>query len=353
MSAINTFTIILARRLNLRSEMGQKIYEIAIIGAGAAGVMAALRGVLNNDEVLLFTGTAKDKKRSREKWVYKVDNMPGFHGYKKAIEEPNRSTIEWIEQSEFKDKLLVKKNVGIKNIVKSENCFKLISSTDEEFFASYVVLCTGIMDVQPHLNDSIKAILPFANTQVVDYCLRCDGHHTLNKHTSVIGNDSSAAWVAVMLKERYNNPSMCVLTNGQVPNFSDDVKDLLKLYHIEVFEQKIIEVLGDSKKGILEGYKFDSGKTLKSEFSFVSLGVIVYNELAKVVGANIDPRGYVLADSKGMTNIENFYVAGDIRAGLKKQIYTAWDMAVDTMDEVNRKIRLNKRLLKIEESKNV
>ena len=136
---------------------------------------------------------------------------------------------------------------------------------------------------------------------------------------------------------------MSILTNGQEPNFSQDVIDLMNLYKIEVFTNKITKVLGNVKTTGLEGYEFDSGRMLVTGFSFVSLGVIVYNELAKKIGAEIDQRGYVPTDVKGMTNIENFYVAGDIRAGFKKQIYTAWDMAVDSLDEINRKLRLEKR----------
>ncbi|POB12725.1 NAD(P)/FAD-dependent oxidoreductase [Halobacteriovorax sp. DA5] len=319
-------------------------YQIAVIGGGAAGMMATLRGVLNNDSVVLFPGTPKDKKRSREKWVYKVENMPGTHKYKKGIEEPNKETLEWIEQSEFKDNLTFVKGKGVTEVTKlSDGSFELIDSSGEKYQAEYVVLCTGIMDVQPHFNDSIKPILPFANAQTVDYCLRCDGHHVYDKHTSIIGHTSGAAWVAVMLKERYNTPSMSILTNGETPQFDEETQKLIKAYKIEVFTEAIVDILGDRKSGIIEGYKFASGRTLESAFSFVSLGTIVYNELAKAIGAEIDGRGYVLANDKGETNIENFYVAGDLRANRKKQIYTAWDMAVDSLDDINAKIRRKKR----------
>ncbi|EQC46953.1 NAD(P)/FAD-dependent oxidoreductase [Bacteriovorax sp. Seq25_V] len=329
-----------------------KIYEIAVVGGGAAGIMATLRGVLNNDEVLLFPGDGKDKKRSRAFWVSKVENMPGYHDYKKGIDNPNKSTIEWIEQSHFKDRLTQVKNVGVRSITKRDDFFEITDSNDQKYKAKYVVLCTGIMDVQPHFNNSIKEIFPYANAQTVDYCLRCDGHHVLGKHTSIIGNTSSAAWVAVMLKERYQTPSMSILLNGAKAEFDDDVKELIDLYKIEVFESEIIEVLGDKKTGVLEGYRFKSGRQLQSEFTFVSLGTIVYNELAKEIGAEIDNRGYVVTDSKGMTRVENFYVAGDIRAGFKKQIYTAWDMAVDTVDDINRKIRAERRHILLEKKRN-
>jgi thioredoxin reductase (NADPH) len=329
-----------------------KIYEIAVIGGGAAGVMSVLRGVLNNDEVLFFPGSAKDKKRSRGFWVAKVENMPGYQGYKKGIENPNKDTLEWIKESEFKDNLHTVEKTGVTSVEKlADGNFKLVDSNDGVHFAKYVVLCTGIMDVQPHFKESIQPILPYANAQTVDYCLRCDGHHVVNKHTSIIGHGNGAAWVAIMLKERYNTPSMSILTNGKEPEFSDEVKELIELYNIEVFNSEIVEVKGDKRAGHLHGYVFKSGREIESYFSFVSLGSIVYNELAKSIGAKVDDRGYVITEKSGMTDVENFYVAGDLRAGFKKQIYTAWDMAVDSLDDINRKIRSERRAKLLEEKR--
>lgn len=328
---------------NTQENNSVKIHDIAIIGGGAAGVMGALRGILNNDDVLFFPGTPKNRKRSREMWVYKVENMPGFHEYKKGINDPNKSTIAWIEESEFKDKFHNMKGTGVESFEKEGDLFTIKDSKGGTHKAKYVLLATGIMDVQPHFNDSIQDILPYANAQTVDYCLRCDGHHVYKKHTSIIGHTSGAAWVAIMLKERYNTPSMSILTNGEKPDFSDEVLELMKLYKIEVFENKIVEVQGDKKQGLLKGYRFDSGRQIESQFTFISLGTIVYNELATKIGAEVDNRGYVTTNAKGMTNIENLYVAGDLRAGFKKQIYTAWDMAVDSLDDINSKLRQQKR----------
>ena len=43
--------------------MSEKIYPIAVIGGGAAGTMAILRAVLNNDECLFFPGSPKKQKK--------------------------------------------------------------------------------------------------------------------------------------------------------------------------------------------------------------------------------------------------------------------------------------------------
>jgi thioredoxin reductase (NADPH) len=321
-----------------------KIYDIAVIGGGSAGVMAVNRCVLNNDETLFFPGTGKDKKKSRALWVSKVENIPGHLQYKKGIEEPNTEMLLWLEQSAFKERFHWMKNRGIKTLNKNQaGLFVLRDSKDQEYLAKHILLCTGVMDVQPEIKGSIEQVFPFANAQQLDYCLRCDGHHVFNKKTGVIGHGDGAAWVAVMLYERYKSPSMTVFTHGQEPKFSLDVQKLLDLYKIKIEKEEIVDFVGDVKEPRLEGLVFSSGKTIECEIAFISLGMIVYNELALACGAEVDARGFVTTDSKGESSVSNLFIAGDLRAGLKKQIYSAWDSAVDSADEINRRIRQNNR----------
>lgn len=322
--------------------MTKKIYDIAIIGAGSAGVMAALRGVLNNDRVILFPGNIRNKRRSRAKWVKKVENIPGFLDFNKGIEDPNKQAINFITQSEYAENFTLLENTGIQSLEKQDDLFLLKDSEEKNHYARHIVLATGVMDVQPHINGSIKPIFKFANKQQVDYCLRCDGHHIKGKETTVIGHTDSAAWVAIMLYERYSPPTMTILTNGQESKFSDETKKLIDLYKIDVIEDEIIDLRGEVETG-LEGYILDSGHYVHSDFTFISLGMIVYNELALQLGAKVDQRGFIITNDKGESSIENLYIAGDLRAGIKKQIYSAWDSAVDSLDDINRKIRLKKR----------
>jgi thioredoxin reductase (NADPH) len=321
-----------------------KIYDIAVIGGGSAGVMAVNRCVLNNDETLFFPGTGKDKKKSRALWVSKVENVPGHLHYKKGIEEPNREMLLWLEQGEFSQRLHWKKNRGITTMTKNEKgLFTLTDSKEEQYLARHVILCTGVMDTQPLINGSIEPVFPFANAQLLDYCLRCDGHHVLNKKTGVIGHGDGAAWVAVMLYERYQTPMMTIFTHGQAPNFSEDVQKLLKLYDIRVEQGEIVGFQGDTKEPRLEALILKNGNTVECDMAFISLGMIVYNELALSCNANVDARGFVTTDLKGESSVPNLFVAGDLRAGIKKQIYSAWDSAVDSADEINRRIRQLRR----------
>lgn len=316
----------------------------AIIGAGAAGVMATLRGVLNNDRVLLFGGNAKDTKKSRAQWVRKVENVPGLLSYEKGIKNPNQETLEFIQSGPFAHNLDLKMNRSVMDIEKREDGkFALTDDKGESYLCDHVVLATGVMDVQPEIEGSIKSIFPYANVQAVDYCIRCDGHHAYQKEVAVIGHGDCAAWVAILLYERYQPFNMTLLTDGHEANFSSEVQELLELYHIDVETRGIDGIKGDKKKGELEGFYFCNGSFIPADFAFISLGMMVYNQLAKKLGVEVDERGFVLTNDKGESSISNFYVAGDLRANTKKQIYTAWDTAVDAMDDINRRTRTHFR----------
>ncbi len=320
------------------------IYDIAVIGGGSAGTMATLRSVLNNDSTILFSGSKQNKIRSRAQWVTKVENMPGHLQYKRGIEEPNKESLEWLETGNLKDKFTWKKNLGIIKLEKVKDIFHLTDSEGNKHQAHHVILCTGVMDVQPMINGKMDAIFPFANIALIDYCIRCDGHHSLNLHTGIIGHTESALWVAVMVKERYNNPSMSLFLNGEKLQIQDQILNkLIKLYDIQIYEPKIIEVVGNPQEKTLTGFKLDNNQTMRCNLAFVSLGMIVYNELAKNLGAELDPRGFVITNTKGESSIPGLFVAGDLRANAKKQIYTAWDMAVDSADEINMRIRRTRR----------
>ncbi len=323
--------------------------KIAIIGAGSAGVMAALRAVLNNDKVILYTGNAKTKKKARGTWVGKVHNVPGFSVYKKAIVDPNKITLDEIQESEFKNNIEIINETVSDIKVREDGSFTIESDSRNES-VSYVVLATGVMDVQPEINGSIRPIFPYANVQLANYCLRCDGHLVHQKETIVLGHNTSAAWTAIILKERYDTLSLKICTNGEKINFNEETSKLISLYDIPIETQPIIDFNGNKREKKLEYVVLENGELVHTDMIFVSLGMIVYNDLALKLNVEVDDRGFIITNPKGETNIDNFYAVGDVEAGYKKQIYTGWDRAVDALDHINLKIRKERRNKRIKNS---
>jgi thioredoxin reductase (NADPH) len=283
------------------------IYPVCVIGGGSAGVMSALRTVLNNDDCLFFPGTPKDKKKSRAFWVRKVENVPAHLQYKRGIEDPNAETLKWISESAFKDKLHIQKNIGVTSLKKNGELFDITDSKGNKHQAKYVVLCTGVMDVQPVIKGTIETVFDYANAQTIDYCLICDGHHVLGKKAGVIGHTNSASWIAIMLYERYQWP-MVIFTNGEKAEFTEDTSKLIAHYGIKVKTSSIKEIHGEERGKILKAFELEE-ETVPVDLVFVALGMIVYNELAIEAGAVVDERGFVKTDETGLTNVPGLYVA--------------------------------------------
>ena len=322
----------------------QEKHDIAVIGAGAAGSMGVLRSVLNNKQTIVFKGSRATNKRSRAMWVRKVVNMPLMFDRKRAITESVDEVFDWIVADEYFSKKLTSIDEEAVNIIKLEDGnFEITAATGEKYISKFVLLCTGIMDVQPEIQGSIKPILPFANKGDVDYCIRCDGHKVINKVAATIGHTSTAAWVAALLQERYQPKELKIFLNGKKADWegNTELEDLISLYKIKIVSGEILSIKADDKKSMQSFEIQDSDGIYEEtvEIAFPMLGQIAYNDLAKQVSAELNEKGNVITNEKGESSVENFYVAGDLRQGKKYQIYTAWDMAVDSVDDMDAKLR--------------
>lgn len=316
----------------------EKTYPIAIIGAGAAGTMAVKRAVLNNDEVLLFLGAKQEKRHSRGTWVRKVDNVPGLERYERPILELCSETLANISKGPFSANLHAVEDSVIQ-IEKSGELFTLKDSQGHIYFAKYVLLATGMMDEQPEIQGTIRSILDFSNGQTVAYCPICDGHRCFNKKTAIIGFTQEAAVSAIRLVDQYHIPSLSIITNGKTLECPESILGALKQRNIVIYTSPIYSILGHRNEKQLTGFQLESGEVVTAEMGYVMLGIRPNNELALQLGANVDNRGLLLADSDGETSVSNLFVAGDLRSGSMKQIYTAWQQAVESIQAINARIR--------------
>ena len=326
--------------------MKEELFSIAVIGAGAAGSMAYLRSVLNFDNTVLFTGSPQTTKRGRGTWVSEVDNMPGLHEQRYPIVSTSKSTIKWVEsQDSLKDKSTVIK-AAVSKVIKQGDHFELHYELKKEskiVKANYIILATGIMDTLPNIQGSIEPVLAYSNRNDILYCIRCDGHRVYGHDLSIIGHTDTAIYIGSILKERYNNEKVYILTNGEKAEFSGSAMRLANAYEFQIIEDEITEVLGNPKEEGLKGYKLANGTELHTSRSVVSLGYRVYNQLLTELGGEVTEEGRVVVSDKFETTVPNIFAVGDMIADRKMQIYTAWDEAVDAADEINKRIRHQKR----------
>lgn len=319
------------------SHEDKTVYPIAIIGAGAAGTMAVKRAVLNNTTALLFTGATHERRISRGSWVRKVNNIPGLTYYKRAILELCNETLEEIAHSPFSHNLYVVDD-SIYSIKKERDYFTLIDGKQQTYYAKYVIIATGIMDEQPLIQGSIRPILHYANGQTVAYCTICDGHRCFGKRTVVIGHSESAGAIALQLAQRYHLAHVAILTNGHHHEFSETLLKKIALKNIPIFVSPILKVLGNEKRQQLHGFLLETGERIDAEMGFIALGIRPNNQLPLQLHAKVDARGLVITDLNGESSIPNLFVIGDLRANSMKQMYTAWQHAVETVQVITQRI---------------
>ncbi|MBS0655386.1 MAG: FAD-dependent oxidoreductase, partial [Verrucomicrobia bacterium] len=112
----------------------------------------------------------------------------------------------------------------------------------------------------------------------------------------------------------------------------------LQKYKIDVVSAPITQIIANAEES-LAGFQLDSLQNIEADIGFVCLGIRPNNGLALALNAKVDERGLVVTDQQGESSIPNMFVIGDLRAGSMKQIYTAWQHAVDAVQVIDRRIR--------------
>jgi thioredoxin reductase (NADPH) len=319
--------------------------DIAVIGAGPAGLHAALKAAL-----LFHTSVVFDKgpKHSRIFFAPKIDNIPGFpdgirgsellKAQRRHIaafqEEQGRPFVEFVEPSEVltlrregEDGLFVIRARGFPD------------GPEVHWRTRAVVLATGVVDRQPYIGDwskqDMRPILPYANKGTANYCMLCDAHTVSGKTVAVLSADSHAVGLATTLRDHF----------GARPTVVGCIRCALKEEHgagetheeltAAAKEAGVPLLLGGIAKlhGIRDGQlgiTMDDGTVQEFDKAFLSFGFWKMNtELAVQMGAALDPAGYVRTTgdcevrTEGGGSVAGLFAIGDIRSNTWNQIPVA------------------------------
>ena len=147
------------------------MYDIIIIGAGPAGISAALYAKRANSNVLvLYQG------ETSLGGAEKIDNYYGFPGgitgkelYENGIKQAEELGVE-VKKIEV---------IQIKNLGNTFN----VKTEDGNYEAKAIILSTGNKKIRPN----IKGIKEFEG-KGISYCAICDAFFYRKKNVAVIGN---------------------------------------------------------------------------------------------------------------------------------------------------------------------
>ena len=187
-----------------------------------------------------------------------------------------------------------------------------------EYKGKAVIVANGVKHRKLRLPNEDKLI-----GKGIYYCAICDGPFFEGKDVTLIGDGNTALQYALLLSNICSKVNLVIMFDKF---FGDDnlVKAVEKRKNIEITRNsKTIELLGEDT---LEGIRFEKdGKTtfdIMGTPLFVAIGQVPDNKKFENL-ADLDAQGYFDADETTTTRTPGFFVAGDTRKKLVRQVTTA------------------------------
>jgi thioredoxin reductase (NADPH) len=193
-----------------------------------------------------------------------------------------------------------------------------VRTTRRRFTAKAVLLATGAS--YRHLDVPGESRLAGSG---VSYCSTCDGPLFKNKRVIMVGGGNSAVTEALHL----HNIGVEVTVVHRRDKFraQEHLSKNISANNIPVlFNTEVKQILGEERVTGVELHNNQSGETttLKVDGVFIAVGYVPAVDLARKIGIELTPEGYIKSDSHHRTNIPGIYTAGDVGGGYK-QIVTA------------------------------
>lgn len=274
------------------------IYDLIIIGAGPAGVSAAIYAKRAGLNVLCLD---KAMVGGYLNYIDKIDNYPGLYG----ISGPDFA-FKLFEHMKALD--IPFKNKCVNSIENGE--VKKVITDKEEFLCKNIIIATGRIARELGLKDENKLI-----GKGLSHCALCDGAFYKDKKVAVVGGGNSA------LQEALHLATLCekvYLIHRRdefraIGEVVDKVNNNEKI--VTIMSSNVVDYeLSDNK---LSKVILDTGDALEVSGLFVYIGFVPGTEFARQIGIT-DNEGYIEVNNKFETKLNGIYAVGDI---IKKDVY--------------------------------
>ena len=280
------------------------MYDIIIVGAGPAGLTAALYASRANKKVLILEAKSYGGQIIN---AAKIENYPGI------------DNISGFDYATNLYNQVKKYNVEIKyetatRVTKDKEVY-----TDKgKYTAKAVIIATGASSRRLNIENEQNFI-----GKGVSYCATCDGNFYSKKDVAIIGGGQTAIDDAIYLSGIVSK--IYLIYRGE--KFKDGlskIDELNSLSNIEIiFNSTVQRINGKDKLTSIDIIdKNNNIKNISVEGLFIAIGQEPKNEIFKNI-LDINERGYILTKDDVHTNIDGIYVAGDTRVKELRQLTTA------------------------------
>jgi len=284
------------------------MYELIIVGAGPAGMTAAVYAARKRINTLLLS---KDLG-GQPLWTAGIENYMGFQ----FIEGPELMLKfeEQVKQFPIEQEI----GQGAVALSRGDGEFEIRTDKDESYQAKAVIIASGKRPRQLNVpgEDNLKG-------RGVSYCAICDGPLFADERVAVIGGGNSALEAAddmVKIAEHVYLVSTTPLTGDQI--LIDRAKDAASL---TIFlEHEVMAIEGSSRVEGIRIRDLKSGEERKIDVGavFVEIGLIPNSAFAKGI-TKLNEFDEIEVNCACETGIPGLYAAGDVTNVPEKQIVVA------------------------------
>jgi thioredoxin reductase (NADPH) len=272
--------------------MDNSVYDVVVIGAGPAGIQAAIHAVRKKSKVLLLGRVERSSLYSAH-----VENYACVEGVKSGQEllEAGIAQVRRFGAELMDDDVL--------KVRQQEVLFKLELESGSTISSRTVIFATGTARKKL----KVPGEKEFSG-RGVSYCVDCDANFYRNATVAVVGNASAAIDGALTLTGYASK--VYLVTQGLVA--SADLLDKLKKSTVELLSGTWIKAIQGEKA--VQSVLLENGKEVALDGIFIELGAKGAMELALEIGVQLDMDTMTHIDTNKLTetNVPGVYGAGDI-----------------------------------------
>ncbi len=270
--------------------MSENIIDVLIVGAGPAGLQAAVHAVRKKAGVKVF-----GRIEASSLYEAHVENYLCVSGVSAGAD---LLAVAREQARSFGADII---NEDILSLEQKDNLF-FVRTESDEFLTRSVILATGTSRKKLRVAGEKE----FAG-RGVSYCVDCDANFFRQARVAVVGNGSAAADGALTL---LNYASEVFLLADKL-DLAPDLATKLAASAVQVKETTVKEIVG---KNAVESLLLTDGSKLELEGVFIELGAKGALELAVNIGVGLDMEtmSHIETNKQMETNIQGIYAAGDI-----------------------------------------
>lgn len=291
------------------------MYDIIIVGAGTAGLTAAIYAKRSNKNILVLEANSYGGQIITASKIENYPAEPNITGFDFATKLYNQAKNLGAE-IKIEKVIDIKDNKEYKEVITNKNTYQ----------TKTIILATGSDNRKLNIENEDKLL-----GKGISYCATCDGMFYKDKIVAVVGGGNTALEDAIYLSDIVKKVYLIHRRNS----FRAEeklVEELKNKNNIEIiYESNITKIIGQDK---LDSIEINNEKTIDIDGLFIAVGRVPENQnFEKLI--NVDKIGYIIADESCHTNVDGIFVAGDNRTKTLRQLVTAAsDGAVATTEAI-------------------